>query len=85
MIEFGKGINKEAEIVDMAVEFDIIHKSGSWFSYEDAKICQGRDNLIALMNDNPEFKEEVEAKVHAHLENKPSGVLELEDVLGTEL
>lgn len=85
MIEFGKGINKEAEIVDMAVEFDIIHKSGSWFSYEDAKICQGRDNLISLMNDNPEFKEEVEAKVHAHLENKPSGVLELEDVLGTEI
>lgn len=80
-IEFGKGINKIAEIVDKAIEFDIIHKSGSWFSYEDTKLCQGRTKLFELIEDNPEFYEEVETKVKGQLLNKDNGVYELEDIL----
>ena len=80
-IEFGKGINKLSEIVDIAVDLDIIHKSGSWFSYDDTKLAQGRNKLMELIEDNPELVEEIEAKVRAQLENKSDGVYELEDIL----
>ena len=62
-IMFGEGISKVGEIADMAVDRNIIVKSGSWFSYEEAKLAQGRDKLIALLKDNPELCEEIEAKV----------------------
>jgi len=62
-ILFGEGISKVGEIVDLAVEFDIVKKSGSWFSYNDAKIGQGRDAVVALLKDNPELAEELEAKI----------------------
>ena len=69
-IEYGKGINRLAEIADMAVDYDIIHKSGSWFSYEDAKICQGRNNLLTLLEDNLEFLEEVEKQIKDRIMEK---------------
>ena len=69
-IEYGKGINRLAEIADMAIDYDIIHKSGSWFSYEDAKICQGRNSLLTLLEDNPEFLEEVEKQVKDRIMEK---------------
>lgn len=62
-IVFGEGICKVGEIVDLAVDFDIIHKSGSWFSYGENKIGQGRDAVLQVMRDNPEFCDEVESKV----------------------
>lgn len=62
-IMFGEGISKTGEIADIAVEKGIIAKSGSWFSYQDSKIAQGREKLIATLNDNPELCEEIEAKV----------------------
>lgn len=62
-IMYGKGISKEGEILDMAVEFDIIHKGGSWFSYGDRRLGQGRDNVKALIQDDPEFAAELEKQI----------------------
>ena len=62
-ITFGEGISKVGEIVDLGVEYNIIKKSGSWFSYGDTKLGQGRDAAKALLNDNPELCEELEAKI----------------------
>ena len=66
-IMYGTGISKEGEIVDMAVEFDIIHKGGSWFSYGDERLGQGRDNVKNLIKNNPEFAAELEAKITAKM------------------
>lgn len=57
---FGKGISKVGEIVDIAVEMDIIKKSGSWFSYGETKLGQGRDGVVILMTDNIELQTEIE-------------------------
>ena len=69
-IIFGEGISKVGEIVDLATELNIIKKSGSWFSYEDAKLAQGRDAVKQLLKDNPELCEELEAKIMAALSDK---------------
>ena len=60
---FGEGISKLGEIVDIAVENNIIKKSGSWFSYGETKLGQGRDLVKQLLKDNPELQEEIEGKV----------------------
>jgi len=62
-IMYGEGISKVGEILDMAVDFEIVKKSGSWFSYGDTKLGQGRDAVKALIKDNPELQEELEAKI----------------------
>lgn len=62
-IIFGEGISKIGEIIDLGVEFDIIKKSGSWFSYADSKIGQGRDAVKKMLQDNPELADEIEAKI----------------------
>ena len=62
-IIFGEGISKAGEIVDLATDMDILHKSGSWYSYNDAKISQGRDAAKQFMLDNPEIATEIELKV----------------------
>ena len=62
-ITFGEGISKVGEIVDLGVEYGIITKSGSWFSYGDSRLAQGRDATKALLKDNPELCEELEAKI----------------------
>lgn len=62
-IMYGTGISKEGEILDMAVEYDIIHKGGSWFSYQDRRLGQGRDNVKAVIKDDPEFALELENKI----------------------
>ncbi len=63
-IMYGKGISKVGEILDKAVEFDIINKSGSWFSYGDTKLGQGRDAVKNIIADNPELMEELEGKIY---------------------
>ena len=68
-IIYGKGISKSSEIVDMAVSLDIVEKSGSWFSYDGAKIAQGKDNARKFFEDNPELMQELENKIKAKLEN----------------
>ncbi|MBT8234861.1 MAG: recombinase RecA [Bacteroidia bacterium] len=62
-IMYGEGISKVGEIIDLGVNFDIIKKSGSWFSYGDTKLGQGRDAVKALLLDNPELMEELEAGI----------------------
>jgi recombination protein RecA len=62
-ITFGEGISKVGEIVDLSVEYNIIKKSGSWFSYGDTKLGQGRDAVKEMLKDNPELCEELEAKI----------------------
>ncbi|MBQ3781752.1 MAG: DNA recombination/repair protein RecA, partial [Bacteroidaceae bacterium] len=69
-IMFGEGISKSGEIVDLGVQYGIIKKSGSWFSYEDQRLAQGRDATKKLMEDNPELAEELEAKIMAKLTGK---------------
>lgn len=66
-IVFGEGISKTGEIVDMGVEMNIIQKSGSWFSYGNDKLGQGRDTVKQLMRDNPELAAEIEAKIRAKI------------------
>lgn len=68
---FGEGISRIGEIIDLGVEYDIIHKSGSWFSYGDAKLAQGREALRQLLNDNVELCEEIEGKIRAMMVNSP--------------
>lgn len=62
-IMYGEGISKVGEIIDLGVEFEIIKKSGSWFSYDDTKLGQGRDAVKSLLLDNPELMEELEQKI----------------------
>ena len=69
-ITFGEGISKTGEIADLGVEHDIIKKSGSWFSYGDSKLGQGRDAVKQLLADNPELCEEIEAKIMQALTNQ---------------
>ena len=69
-IMFGEGISKIGEIIDLGVEYGIIKKSGSWFSYEGTKLAQGRDATKQLIADNPELAEELEAKIMEALKNK---------------
>jgi len=69
-IEYGKGINKLNEIIDTAISLDIIHKSGSWFSYGEDKLAQGKTKTIELLEDNPELMEEIEEKVIYELQHK---------------
>ncbi len=64
-IIYGQGISLLGEIIDMGVDHNVIKKSGSWFSYGDTKLGQGRDAVKQLLEDNPELKEEIEAKVRA--------------------
>jgi recombination protein RecA len=62
-IMYGKGISKVGEIIDLGVDFEIVKKSGSWFSYDDTKLGQGRDAVKRLLMDNPELMEELEIKI----------------------
>ena len=62
-IVYGEGISKVGEVIDLGVEYNVISKSGSWFSYNDQKLAQGREATKQLLKDNPELCEEIEAKL----------------------
>ena len=66
-IVYGEGISRAGEIVDLGVEYNIISKSGSWFSYGDQKLAQGREATKQLIKDNVELAEEIEAKLREAL------------------
>ena len=69
-ITFGEGINKAGEIVDLGVEYNIIQKSGSWFSYNGTKLAQGREATKAMIKDNPELAEELEGLIKKAIADK---------------
>ena len=69
-ITFGEGISKVGEILDLGVEYGIVQKSGSWYSYQDSKLAQGRDATKALLKDNPELCDELEAQIMQAIADK---------------
>ncbi|AFL96940.1 recombinase RecA [Ornithobacterium rhinotracheale] len=69
-IMYGEGISKAGEILDIATDLEIVKKSGSWYSYADTKLGQGRDAVRAVLKDNPELAEELEEKIKEELEKK---------------
>jgi recombination protein RecA len=71
-IMYGEGVSKTGEILDLAVEFEIIKKAGSWFSYGDTKLGQGRDGVKILIKDNPELADELEQKIKDFIKEKNS-------------
>ncbi|GAB3917297.1 recombinase RecA [Larkinella terrae] len=86
-IMYGQGISKVGEVLDLAVELEIVKKSGSWFSYEGNRLSQGRDAVKTLLADNPELMAELEAKIRAMVNANedalvdPVGAADLEDSL----
>ena len=64
---YGEGVSRLGEIIDLGVDYEIIKKSGSWFSYDETKLGQGRDAVKALLVDNPELAEEIEQKIYEAL------------------
>ncbi len=62
-IMYGEGISKVGEIIDVGVDYEIIKKAGSWYSYEDTKLGQGRDAVVTLLKDNPDLMDELETKI----------------------
>ena len=69
-IMYGEGVSKIGEILDLGVDYDVIKKSGSWFSYGDTKLGQGRDAVKELLKDNPELTEELSQKITEAIKNK---------------
>ena len=79
-IEYGKGINRFNELIDMAIDQNIIQKSGSWYSYDGSKIGQGKQAVIDILQDNPELLKEIEAQIISNIQSKDSN--KLEELLG---
>ena len=69
-IMYGEGVSKVGEILDIAVEFEIIQKSGSWFSYEETKLGQGRDAVKQMIKDNPDLMDELETKIKSAIKSE---------------
>ncbi|MBQ7399404.1 MAG: recombinase RecA [Clostridia bacterium] len=79
-ILYGKGISKESEIIDIAVNLDIIQKSGSWFYYGEQRLAQGKDNVRILLDENKELAEEIEKLIRDRLQNGVAA----DEALGSE-
>ncbi|HJK85657.1 MAG TPA: recombinase RecA [Candidatus Megaira endosymbiont of Stentor roeselii] len=80
-IMYGSGISREGEIIDIGVKYDFIEKSGSWFSYGDIRIGQGRENAKQYMKDNPAVAEELSEKIKTQLLNSPANFVLAEDIV----
>ena len=78
-IMYGEGVSKVGEIIDLGVEFNILKKSGSWFSYGETRLGQGRDAVKSLIGDNPELMEELEARIKEALGANPAAALIAQD------
>ena len=75
-IMFGTGISRSGELVDLGTSLEILKKSGSWFSYGDSKLAQGREAVKQLLEDNPELADEIQAKIQAKLTGKELEAIE---------
>jgi recombination protein RecA len=65
-IMYGEGISKEGEIIDIGAELDIIQKSGAWYSYNDERLGQGRENAKLYLKENPDIRMEIQQKIREH-------------------
>ncbi len=83
-IMYGEGISKAGEIIDLAVELDIVKKSGSWFSYDGNRLGQGRDAVKSLIKDNPELMEELETKIKAKVSGDPEALVDTSEPNGSD-
>ncbi|MGN0991905.1 MAG: DNA recombination/repair protein RecA, partial [Candidatus Ventricola sp.] len=83
-ILYGEGISKEGNLLDSAVQLDIIHKSGAWFSYGDQRIGQGRENTRKYLKENPAIAAEIDALVRAELMGKSEPVTTIGEAEETE-
>ena len=68
-ILYGEGVSKMGEIIDLGTQYEVIQKSGSWFSYDGTKLGQGREGVKGVLRDNPELADEIEQKIIATLQN----------------
>ena len=75
-IMFGEGISRVGEILDLGTEYGVLKKSGSWFSYEDSRIGQGRDAVKNVLRDNPELCDEIAAKLAEAMAQTPAAQVE---------
>ncbi len=75
-IMYGEGVSKAGEVLDLAVELDLVKKSGSWFSYKEDRLGQGRDSVKNLIRDTPELMEELEIKIRETVAGKPDALVE---------
>ncbi|MFM8449781.1 MAG: DNA recombination/repair protein RecA, partial [Haliscomenobacter sp.] len=73
-IVFGQGISKSGEIVDLGAEHEVIQKSGAWYSYNGAKIAQGREAAKQFLEDNPELAQEIEKKIKEKISGSPDAI-----------
>jgi recombination protein RecA len=73
-IMYGEGISREGEIIDMASELDIVQKSGSWYSYKDERLGQGRENAKQFLKENPHIAEEIAQEIRKHYGIESSSV-----------
>ena len=80
---FGEGISKESGLVDLAVERDLLQKSGSWFSYNGERIAQGRDNVRIYLKEHPDVRDEIENAIRADF-NAGNIAVDLEEADGEE-
>ena len=78
-ILYGKGISRSGEVLDLAVDLDIINKSGSWFSYEGQRLGQGRDNIKELLQNTPQLMQEVEEKIKKKLAEQKAAAVKAEE------
>ena len=81
---YGQGISKAGELIDLGVDHEIVQKSGSWYSYDNVKIAQGRDAAKQFLLDNPELADELENKIKATFDN-PRQQAEKEEVKPAEV
>lgn len=84
-IMYGEGISKTGEVLDLGVEMEIIKKSGSWFSYKDEKLGQGRDAVKQILLDNPELLLELEEKIRAQLKGVSKSVADEAEVVAPDI
>ena len=78
---YGEGISKAGEVLDLGVDLNVIDKSGSWFSYGDVRIGQGRENAKQYMKDNPAVAEELSEKIKTQLLSSPANFVLAEDMV----
>jgi recombination protein RecA len=78
-IMYGEGISRESNVLDVAVNMDIVEKAGAWFSYDGNRIGQGRENVKQYLKENPEVCNEIEAKIRAKLSAQSNNIDSVED------